>query len=140
MADIVTLPEITIVGDPQALPETSMDWWADGFAKGYNAPTTEPERPILINDELAAFFFQGFNDGAAAANQRIAELEAELAGQPSIGPEIHGQSFEEAQREFNEILEGLLHQHMPHIEVEHTEEGLSTTSDFNIPQIRPLVE
>ena len=55
----ITLPEITIEGDPDSAPVTEVDWWANGFIQGFNAPDETPERPLLINDDLAALFFLG---------------------------------------------------------------------------------
>jgi hypothetical protein len=138
--DEITLPEITIVGDPEELPITVADWWAAGFVAGYNAPDIQHDRPLLINEDLATVFAEGVNAGQRAANDRKAELDAELADQPQIGPDIGGESFEKAQEDFDRLLEDLFHRHPPHTDPEHMEEGSIPTGEFNRPEIRPVID
>ena len=140
MADI-TLPEITIVGDPDAASVTMADWWANGFVAGYNAPSSDQDRPLMISDTLAESFAEGVVAGRQVASDRVAELEAELADQPSASPDDGtGESFEKAQEEYNRLLEELFHTHMPHTDPEHMEEGPIETGEFNRPMIRPVMD
>jgi hypothetical protein len=118
MSGEITLPEITIEGDPNSQPVTASDWWAQGFISGYNAPDATPERPLMINDDLAASFFQGAAAGQQAVREVSVELETQLTGQPQIGPDIGGESLEKAQERFKQAFEELFHQHMPHTESE----------------------
>lgn len=118
MSGEITLPEITIVGDPNAVPQNEADWYTQGFVDGYNSPDTEPTRPLMINDTLAAIYIYGVEAGRQSARERQAEIEAMLADQPQIGPDLGGESFEKAQEDYNRLLEELFHQHMPHTELE----------------------
>jgi hypothetical protein len=118
MSNVITLPEITIVGNADAQPVTATDWWVEGFIAGYNKPDETPERlrPLVLNDETMAIFLQGVDTGQQAAHQVTAELEAELADQPQIGPDLGGESLEKAQERFKRAFEAVVHQHMPHTE------------------------
>jgi hypothetical protein len=120
MSSEITLPEITIVGNPGAQPSTQSDWWAEGFIAGYNKPDETPERlrPLVLNDETTAIFLQGVNTGQRTAREVTAELEAELADQPQIGPDLGGESLQKAQERFKQAFEVVVHQHMPHTESE----------------------
>jgi hypothetical protein len=118
MSGQITLPEITIEGSAHAQPMNAPDWWAEGFITGFNAPDATPERPLMINDELAAIFFQGVANGQAAAREVAAEFEAKFADQPQLVPDIGGETLEKAQERFRDLFEGLFHQHMPHTEIE----------------------
>jgi hypothetical protein len=69
------------VGEPASPLSTKADWWANGFIAGYNSPDSQIERPLMINDEYAATFFEGVADGQQAARDRPAEIEAKLADQ-----------------------------------------------------------
>ncbi|MCA1576906.1 MAG: hypothetical protein LC794_06015 [Acidobacteria bacterium] len=115
----ITLPEITIEGDPDSPPITEADWWANGFTQGFNSPDETPERPLLINDDLAALFFFGVDNGKEAQAVTAAEIDALLADQPSIEGDIDGPTLESVRRQFEEDFSGLLDpEHEPHIEVE----------------------
>ena len=116
--NVITLPEITIEGDPNAQPLNASDWWAEGFIKGFNAPDTLPERPLMINDELAAQFFAGVENGQHARREIEAEFEEQFRDSPQVVPDIGGETFEEVQRRYNQAWEAVFHQHMPHTEVE----------------------
>ena len=118
----ITLPEITIVGDPNAQPQNASDWWATGFVKGYNAPEAAAERPLMINDELAAAFLTGFQTGQEANREMQADFEERFRDSPQIGPDLGGEALDEVQRRYQEAWEALLHKHPPHIETP-TEEG-----------------
>src|SRR5579859_7858913 len=114
----ITLPEITIEGNPDALPMNASDWWADGFIKGFNAPDTVPERPLMINDELAASFFSGVQSGQQASKDIETEFNERFGNSQQVVPDIGGEVFDEVQRRYNEEWEAIFHQHMPHTEVE----------------------
>ena len=115
----ITLPEITIEGDPDSPPITEADWWANGFTQGFNSPDETPERPLLINDDLAALFFFGVDNGKEAQAVTAAEMDALIADQPSIEGDIGGPTLESVRRQFEEDFSGLLNpEHEPHIEVE----------------------
>jgi hypothetical protein len=118
MSSEITLREITIVGNADAQPVTASDWWVEGFIAGYNKPDETPERPMLLNDELTAIFFQGVDTGHQTASEVKAELESELADQPQIGPDVGGESLEKAQERFNQAFEAVFHKHMPHTDPE----------------------
>lgn len=116
---VITLPEITIEGDPDSPSITDADWWSDGFVQGFNFPDQTPERPLMINDRLAALFFFGVDDGKAARAATAAEVEALIADQPSIGEDIGGPTLESVRKQFEEDFSGLLDpEHESHIEVE----------------------
>jgi len=114
----ITLPEITIEGDPKAQPINASDWWAEGFMKGFNAPNTAAERPLMINDELAASFFAGVESGQNANKDIEAEFNERFRDSPQVVPDIGGETFEEVQRRYIEGWEAIFHEHMPHTEVE----------------------
>lgn len=115
MAGEITLPEITIEGDASANPRNAADWWANGFTAGYNAPDTPSERPLMINDELAAMFLSGAESGQAAARETADAMAALVAENPSIGPDIGGQSLESVREQFDRDFGSLFHsEHAPH--------------------------
>jgi len=116
--NVITLPEITIEGDANAQPISESDWWAEGFMKGFNAPDTVAERPLMINDELAASFFAGVESGQNAHKDMQAEFMERYRDSPQVVPDIGGDAYEEVQRRYNEEWEALFHEHMPHTEVE----------------------
>jgi hypothetical protein len=116
----IILPEITIEGSADSASVTAADWWANGFVAGYNAPEATLERPLMINDELAAVFFVGAASGQQAALEAQAEFDEQLRDQPQLGPDIRGESLEKVRRRFAEDFGSLfgLHGHMPHTEIE----------------------
>jgi len=116
MSDVIVLPEITIEGDPDSLSRNAVDWWSNGFVAGYNAPEATPERPLMINEELAASFFAGVASGQQAARDAMAEFEALYADQPMVQMDLKGESLDKAQQRLDEALRELFHEHMPHIE------------------------
>jgi len=122
MSNEIVLPEITIEGSADSPSITAADWWANGFVAGYNAPDAQIERPLMINDELAAIFLKGAASGQQAARDTQAALDERFRDQPSIGPEIIGaESLDEVQKQFVEEFGSLfgLHGHMPHTEIEN---------------------
>ncbi len=127
MRSEIVLPEITIEGSAESQPVTAADWWADGFVAGYNTPDAHIERPLMINDKLAASFLMGVASGQQAARDAQAELDDRNQptggdDNPTIGPEIVGtESLEKVQERFREEFGSLfgLHGHMPHTEIEN---------------------
>ena len=91
MSDAITLPEITIEGSADSQPTNAADWWADGFVAGYNAPDRQIERPLMINDDLAASFLLGARSGRQAARDAQAEFEESIRDQPQVRPDIGGE-------------------------------------------------
>jgi len=63
---LITLPEITIVGDPNSVPVIIADWFAEGFVVGWRDPGTKLEAPAPLNEEALAAFFDGVTSGANA--------------------------------------------------------------------------
>jgi hypothetical protein len=118
MSATITLPEITIVGDPDRPPENAADWWCNGFVAGYNSPTDTVDRPLMINDTLASVFALGVTSGQEAANAVQAEIEAEMGPRQELTNEIKGKSLEKAEKEFRKQLEQFFEREMPHTEVE----------------------
>ncbi len=121
MSNEIVLPEITIEGSADSPSITAADWWTNGFITGYNAPDAQIERPLMINDELAAIFLMGAAKGQQAARDAQAALDERFREQPSIGPEIIGtESLEEVQKRFTEEFGSLfgLHGHPPHTEID----------------------
>jgi hypothetical protein len=116
--NVVTLPEITIEGNPDAQPANARDWWCQGFITGFNAPDTAAERPLMINDDLAAIFLTGVKSGQNSHKAMQAEWDARNHDSPQAVSDLGGESYAELQRRYNEEWEALLHEHMPHTEVE----------------------
>jgi hypothetical protein len=114
----VVLPEITIEGDAAAQPVTPSDWWCNGFMTGYNSPDADVARPMMINDETAALFFEGVKAGRDASRQMQEEIDEQLRDSPQLVPDIGGEPFSKLQRRYDEAWEALFHEHMPHTEVE----------------------
>jgi hypothetical protein len=118
MSDTITLPEITIVGDPDMQPQNATDWWCEGFMTGYNKPDATPDRPLMINDALASAFSFGVASGQASAAEVQAELEAEIGPQQELTTELRGKSLEKAEAQFRRQLEQFFEKEMPHTESE----------------------
>jgi hypothetical protein len=112
----ITIPEITIVGSPDSPPVNAPDWFAEGFTVGFNAPSSTPDRPLMINDELAGVFSQGVAAGQSAASDLAAEFQNQFGDQPQVVPDLGGETLEKTQGRFRKEFEGLFHQHMPHTE------------------------
>jgi hypothetical protein len=116
-SETVTLPEIIIIGDAAASPTTTSDWWCEGYAFGWNNPNASAERPMPINDELAAHYLMGVEAGRNAHR-----LSSEEYVGPAAGPDPGGEAYEEAERRWREAWsEFLNHREDPHIEVEPPE-------------------
>jgi hypothetical protein len=116
--NVITLPEITIEGSTGAQSMNASDWWCEGFTKGFNAPDTAVERPLMINDELAASFFAGVDSGQKANKDIEAEFNERYCDSQQVVPDIGGEAYEEALRRYREAWEALFHEHTPHTEVE----------------------
>jgi hypothetical protein len=116
--NIITLPEITIVGHTDSRPTNASEWWGEGYVTGYNDPDTDPDRPMLLNDEMTAVFLAGVIAGREARQQMEAEWEARFRNVPQLGPDPGGEPFEEVERRYREAWEAVFHQHPPHTEVE----------------------
>ena len=116
--NVITLPEITIEGSGDAQAINASDWWCEGFTTGFNAPDKVAERPLMINDELAASFFAGVESGQDASKGIVADFTERYYDSPQLVPYIDGEAYEEVQRRYNEAWEALFHVHMPHTEVE----------------------
>jgi hypothetical protein len=114
----ITLPEITIVAYTESRPTNAGEWWGEGFVTGYNDPDAEPDRPMLLDDEMTAMFFAGVEKGRETRRAVQAEFEEQLRRMPQIGPDLGGESFEEVERRYREAWEAVFHQHPPHTEVE----------------------
>jgi len=114
----ITLPEITIEGSPDAQPINESDWWCQGFTTGFNAPNTAAERPLMINDTLAATYLACVESGKKANQEIEADFEERIRDLPQVSPDIGGELYEDVQRRYNEEWEAVFHKHMPHTEVE----------------------
>jgi hypothetical protein len=115
MSGEITLPEITIEGDPNYVPTTEEDWYTKGFVDGYNESEAAPP---MVSETLVFYYSAGYEAGKQSAADRQAEIDRMLEDQPQIEGDLKGESFEKAQEQYNELLEDLFHQHPPHIEVE----------------------
>lgn len=114
MAGEITLPEITIVGDPDYTPTTPEDFYTKGFIEGYNGQEAQPP---MVSETLVFYYDAGVEAGRTAATERQAEIDQMLADQPQLQGDLHGESFAKAEEEYREILEGLMHEHPPHTEL-----------------------
>lgn len=88
------------------------EWLQDGFNLGYFSPDAEPGIP-LAEPQLSAYLA-----AVTAGRQARADFDSQYAG-PGIGPDVQGsQSWEDYEKELQDLLEPLFHKHMPHTEVE----------------------
>ena len=115
MPEGITLPEITIVGDPDYQPHTPEEWFTEGFTDGYNG---EEAKAPMVSEALVFYYMSGFDCGKQAASDRQAEIERLLEEQPQIREDLGGESFAKAQEEYNRLLEAVFHEHPPHTEGE----------------------
>jgi hypothetical protein len=115
MAGDIVLPEITIEGDARSSPQNASDWWANGFTFGYNSPDATAERPLMINDELAAMFLLGAQSGRRAARETADAMAALIDQNPAIQEDLGGQSLDRVREQFNRDFGSLFHsEHAPH--------------------------
>jgi hypothetical protein len=104
-------------------PVSQSDWYMAGVIFGWEAPQCTAQAPAPLDDDTLAIYFQGVTDGGTARLD-FEEQKAEQNDQPvfsdypTIGPVPSGGiPLDEALQDEREILEGLFHQHMPHIDV-----------------------
>lgn len=116
--NVVTLPEIIVEGSADSQAMNASDWWCQGFTTGFNASDAVIERPLMINDELAASFFAGAESGQNSRKEIQAEFDERYRDSPQIVPDIGGEAYVEVQRRYNQAWAELFHEHMPHTEVE----------------------
>jgi hypothetical protein len=110
-----TLPEITIVGRPDATPETAGDWFAEGFMFGWNNPDTQPVMPAPLREDLLSAYFSGATYGKNT-RRGIEDTAGEYDG-PAIGPDPGGELYEEAERRWREAWGAFLnHREEPHLD------------------------
>jgi len=102
-------------------PRTQDEWYMAGLIYGWSAPQCTREAPAPLNEELLNAYFQGVEDGGNARleyEETRSEEGEPTPDYPTIGPVPGGgvslEKYEERQRE---ILEGLFHQHMPHVDL-----------------------
>jgi broad specificity phosphatase PhoE len=58
-----------------------------------------------------------YGQGVEAGRTARREADAQYSG-PTIGPDPGGESWEDYRRRWEELLEPIFHEHMPHTEVE----------------------
>src|SRR5262245_17973298 len=108
----ITLPEITIVGDPGGRPKTEGDFWCDGYVFGWSNPKAPLERPPMLADEYAQAYLDGAVAGQREASDAVAQADDQTPAEgPSIGPAPEGPvvSYEEAERRWREAWEEFIH-------------------------------
>jgi hypothetical protein len=105
----VTLPEITIVGNPNSVPVSIGDWFAEGFKAGWGDPDVTPEAPAPLDQEALDAFFEGVGAGSRA--RRNIETSISDDSGPGVEPDIGGQIFEEVDREYREAFKKFLEPH-----------------------------
>ncbi len=104
-------------------PATANEWYLAGLIFGWEAPQCTAQAPAPLNDESLQAYFQGVQDGGVARldfeDQKAAETDnPQPADYPTIGPVPGGGvPLDDYLKDQREILEGLFHQHMPHIEL-----------------------
>jgi hypothetical protein len=102
-------------------PTTVQDWFMAGVIFGWQTPVCTATGPAFLSGQALSEYFRGVQVGGEARlafeDQQGEPYEAPTDG-PSIGPTPGGAvPLEEATREQREILEGLFHQHMPHVDL-----------------------
>lgn len=139
----VTLPEITIEGDPgNADPNLDANLrssFSYGLLFGYEHPGEEPGIPL--DEPYASAFRSGAAYGTSAARGEglppSGSADPAYDG-PAIGPWIDGTPWEDYQRHQLDLLEEIFHQHMPHTENEaEPGEPLPTWSSLPEHYVRP---
>jgi len=104
-------------------PTAPTDWYLAGLIFGWEAPQCTAEAPAPLNDETLKLYFTGVEDGGNARLDFEEKKAEEYGGEPpskypTIGPVPNGSiPLDDALREQREILEGLFHEHEPHIEI-----------------------
>jgi hypothetical protein len=112
----ITLPEITIVGDPGASPSTAGDWFAEGFMFGWNHPdTANPEAPAPLREDLLS----AYDEGARAGRNARRGIETDYADYdgPAVDVDPGGEPYEEAEKRWKEAWDEFLnHREDPHLD------------------------
>jgi len=118
----ITLPEITIEGNPRGTSETAADWWCDGFMLGWNNPQAAKEPPAPgppLNDECLNSYYQGI-DAGRNARRGVEDKFVDYDG-PAIDVDPGGEFYEEAERKWREAWQEFLRHEDPHSEQEPPE-------------------
>jgi hypothetical protein len=84
---------------------------AEGYNLGYSQPDAEPGIPL--DEPWMTYYRQGVEAGREARWDADSQYEG-----PTIGPDPGGESWEHYRHRWQELLEPIFHEHMPHIEVE----------------------
>jgi hypothetical protein len=128
------MPEITLpdIDADISEPRNASDWWTKGFVAGYNRPDEPQERPLMINDELAAMFLRGADAGKAAAAVTAQEMEALVADQDQIGPDLGGPSLDSVRAQFVRDFGSLFNSEQ---ELHTHEEGPEPMEPLPLPNI-----
>jgi hypothetical protein len=140
---VVTIPEVTVEGDPtNADPNLDANlrtYFTYGLLFGYEHPGEESGIPL--DEPYLSAFREGAGYGTSAARGEgvppSGSADPAYTG-PTIGPWIDGTPWEDYQREQLNLLEEIFHQHMPHTENEG--EALEPLPDWSsLPQryVRP---
>jgi hypothetical protein len=114
----ITLPEITIVGHPVAMPVSAADWFCEGFMFGWQHPDVEvPEAPQPLSEELLASYTMGTTSGQRAAKNIVEGYEDDGPGWEAARE--GGIPYEKLEREWRDAWSEFLdHREEPHIENE----------------------
>ncbi|MFI1829780.1 hypothetical protein ACH41E_25555 [Streptomyces sp. NPDC020412] len=104
-------------------PTTAQDWYLAGVIFGWEAPQCTAQAPAPLDDQTLNSYLQGVQDGGVARldfeDQKAAEEDnPPPVSYPTIGPVPGGSvPLDDYLKENREILEGLFHQHMPHVDL-----------------------
>ncbi len=96
------------------MDERIVRYVGEGYQLGYSQPGAEPGIPL---DEPWMTYYR---QGVVAGRDARREADSQYDG-PTVGPDPGGESWEQYQRHWKELLEPIFHQHMPHIEAEEME-------------------
>jgi|GEM_PF-2376126 len=103
-------------------PVSASDWYMAGVVFGWEAPQCTAQAPAPLDDETLQTYFKGVEDGGLARldfeKNKTDSDDTPPSDYPSIGPTPGGSiSLDESLEDERQLLEGLFHQHMPHIDV-----------------------
>ena len=84
---------------------------SEGYQLGYSQPDAEPGIPL--DEPWMTYYRKGLEAGREARRDADSQYDG-----PTIGPDPGGESWEHYRRRWQELLEPIFHQHMPHTEVE----------------------
>lgn len=88
--------------------------FAAGYSLGYSQPEAESGTPYA--EPWKTYYEQGMASGREVRR----DADAQYTG-PTIGPDPGGESWDHYQSRYQELLEALFHQHMPHVEISEYE-------------------